>query len=801
MNSFLQEIRYAGRTLGKARGFTLVAVLTLGLGIAASTVIFSFVNGVLLRPLPYRSPRQLLFVWDRLEWVDIPRAWVTPPQVADLRDETTLFEGFAALRTGTTELTGTAEPEQLETGLASANLFSLLGINTALGRAFLPGDDEAGAPNVAVLSDGFWRRRFGNDSTVIGRSVTLGGRPTTIVGVLPPGFDFLVHSSLGSPQGVDIWQPYQVDLANGSRGDHSLAVLARIRDGISFEQAKAELEAVGRRQDERWFGNNGFTFVAAPVHSDLVKQARPILLILFGAAGLVLLIASANVATLMIARAQQRQRDVAIRRALGASRGRVVRQALAEAALLSTFAAAVGLTVAYLTLDTLVALAPDALPRRQDIAIHPMTFAFIGLAVALTTAICGSAPGILSLRSNPAGILRCKDRRIGPRARSISRNGIVIAEIGLSILLLFGAGLLVRSFVSMQHIDPGFDRQGVLAFDVLLPDIRYPTGIERRALVTELLKRIGQLPGVTDVGATSGTPLSAGASQIDAKPLDVGESESFMVDYMMATPDYFKAMGVDLIEGRSFTPDDGPEAPRVAIIDETLTRRWPDGEAIGRQLALGGSAWTVVGVVRHARLYNLYADDRPQVYLPYARIASRSFSIVLRTTGDPIQLADAARRELALIDPSQPVANVRTMVDMAQDSIADRRLAMLVMTGFSVAAMLLASLGIYGILSHYVADRRYEIGIRIALGAQRAGTVRMVAQLGIKLTVIGIALGLAGAVALSRVMAGLVYGISPTDPTTFAAISASMLVVAMAACYLPARRATRVDPMVVLKGE
>jgi predicted permease len=803
MRTVLKDFQYASRTLRRSPVFTLVAVVTLGLSIGANTAIFSFVNGVLLRPLPYRAPEQLVFVWDRLAWIGIPRAWIQASEVPVLRNEATLFEGFAAMAIGSSQLTGGGEPEQLSAGLATADLFDLLGVSAALGRTFLPGDDIPGAPRVAVLSYGLWNRRFGGDPGVIGRAVTLDGELTTIVGVLPRYFNFMIHSSLGPPRGAEIWQPYRVELASVPRGNHSLAVLGRIKDGFTFAQAEEELAAIGRRQDAEFWDDLGFSFTPVPVHGDLVKQVRPTLWVLLAAVGFILFIACANIATLMMARAQQREREVAVRRALGASRARIMWQAFLEGGVLASLGGALGLTLAILGMDALVALAPEALPRREDIAIDHHIFAFTGLASLMTGLLCGLAPALQSSNPHLVPSLREAGRgTVGLGRRKRVRNSIVVAEVALSLVLTTGAGLLVRSFALMQRADTGFDGEGVLAFNTLLPRSRYPNAPERLTFFHELIERVAGLPGVTHVGATSSLPLSGSTSQTAARP-DVAdeEEEPIFVDWVRATPEYFSALGIELLSGRAFTTGDHADAQPVAVIDESLARAWPNSQATGNKVFISGGWRTVVGVVRHARLYRIFADDRPQVYMPLAQAPTRAMTVTIRAGVDPANLTAAVRSEIAQIDANQPIYSITTMEKMTGDSLAERRFAMLLMAGFAVTAMLLASLGIYGVLAYLVAHRTHEIGVRVALGAKQGSVIRTVVRQGLTLAAVGIGVGLAGAFALSRTISSMVYGISATDPLTFAAVPMILIGVAAAACYVPAWRASKIDPMVALRHE
>jgi putative ABC transport system permease protein len=806
LGASLNDVQYAARLLRRSPAFTLVAVLTLALGIGANTAIFSVVNGVLLRPLPYPAPDQLVYIWDRLDWIGFPRASVSGPQISDLRQQSRSFAGFASLRTGTTELSGTGEPERLDAAYASANLFDLLGVNAAVGRTFGAGDDHPQAADVVVISDGLWRRVFGADPGVVASTVTLDGRPTTVVGVLPRGFSFQVHHSLSKPAGADVWFPDKIDLASAPRGQHRFAVLARIAPKATMEQARAELAALGERQDTEYYGDNGFAFTAISVHEDLVKHVRPTLVLLLGSVGLLLLIATANIATLMLARSQLRDREIAVRSALGASRFRIVWLTFMEGVLLAALGGALGLGVAAMGLDALVALSPEALPLRDAVEIDGRIFTFTGAVVLATAVLCGLAPAFQSRGVELNRSLREGARNLAGAARiTRTRNLIVVAEVALSLLLLTGAGLLVRSLGLILQADPGFDPERVIALDVALSTSRHENGLARARFFEALLERVRALPGVAAAGATGTLPLGyLNRNQSDCRPDVLAEGEEApMVDYTPATPGYFATLGIDLIAGRTFRAEDDEreEAPFVAVIDEKLARHWPQGEAVGRQLEMLGESWAVVGVVRHARIGNVYEDGRPQVYVPHAQFPFAEMTMVVRTTLDPAAVAQSVRSTLAELDPRQPISNVRTMQSLARASTAKQRFATILMGAFALTGLLLAVLGVYGVLSYAVASRTREIGIRVALGAKQTGIIRLVIRQGMTVTGMGVLLGLGGAFALSRLMESMVYGISSADPATFVTGPLILIAVAALACIIPAWRASAVDPLRVLREE
>ncbi len=806
LGSLLKDVTFASRLMRRSPGFTLVAVLTLGLGIGASSAIFSVVNGVLLRSLPLRTPGQLVYVWDRLEWIGFPRASVAGPQVAELRQETTLFDGFAALRTGTAQITGLDEPEEIAAAFGSANLFGLLGVQAELGRTFLDGDDLEGAERIVVLTDGLWRRHFGGDPTVLGRSLTLDGNPHTIVGVLPRNFRFLIHHSLSQPSAAEVWLPDPTDLAAAQRGQHRYAVLARIKDGVNFEQASAELAALGETQDNQWFGDNGFTYFAVPVQEDLVKNVRPTLLLLLAAVGLLLLIAAANIATLMLARSQSRAREISVRAALGATRARIVWLAFVEAGLLAAIGGVLGVLVAVFAINWLVSLAPAGLPRSDEVTVDGRIVLFAGTITLAAAILCSLAPALHNSRQRLMGAFNDGGRGlVGLGTAMRMRQLIVIAEIALSLMLLTGAGLLVRSLALMTTADPGFTPEHVIATDISLPHSRYADALSRTRFFEALIDRLSGTPGIDHVSTTGTLPLGyANRNQSDCRPDVLPEDvDAVMADYMPVSPDYFTTMGIELVAGRFFTPDDDEReaAPFVAIIDQKLARHWLDGNAVGRQISHLGEEWTVVGVVRHARIEQVYEDDRPQIYAPHAQLPFRAMTLVVNSSIDPTVLVPMVRAVVKEIDSNQPIANVRTMTGLVSESTAKQRFSATLMTVFAFAGSLLAVLGVYGVLSYSVSSRSREIGIRRALGAQESGVLRLVIRQGLLMTAAGIAVGLAGAFALSRAMSGMVFEISSADPLTFVLVPLGLFVIAGVACLLPARKASRLDPLAVLRTE
>jgi putative ABC transport system permease protein len=806
LDTIWTDLSVARRTLRRSPGFTAVAVLTLALAIAGNTAIFSAIQAVLLRPLPYPDPDRLVYVWDRFEWIGMPRVALSGPEVADLRAQARLFEGFAALRTEARHLTVAGEPEKVRVGLASADFFGLVGVEAEQGRVFRPEEDRSGAPGVAVLAHGFWLRRFGGSSDVIGRTIPLDDRPAVVIGVLPPDFDFVVPSAMGPSLGADIWVPHGLDLADSPRGQHNLTVLARVRDGASVGQAQAELSALGADQDLTWHGGSGFAFTVVPALEQLAGQSRLALLLLLAAAGVVLLIAGANISTLSIARSRSRAHEASIRAVLGAGRLRLGSVALAEASLVALIGGGIGLLAALYALPLLVAVAPEVLPRKDGIAIDGGTLAFTALTVALSAVLCGAAPAFHRSKARLCRLLRRNDVDGWDRhAMAPGRNLPYVLQVALSLMLLAGAGLLVRSMVSIARDDPGFGTHGLVTFELTLPENRYPDPESRIAFVEELADRLDAVPGVEAVAGTGTLPLAAEhTNQNDARPDVFGEDDpNVTFDYMSVTAGYLSTMGINVVAGRGFTPDDEGGAPPAAIIDETFASLWPNGDAVGRTIRMyvPDQVVTVVGVARHARLHSVYEDGRPQLYLPYAQQPQAAMHLVLKTGSRPGEVVGAIRGAVGRIDPKLPVHNVRTMAELVDASTAERRFSATLMSAFALTGLLLAALGVYGVLSYAVAGRVGEIGVRMALGARRTSILGLVIGHGVSITGPGVILGLVASLMLSPIVSRFTFGLETADGSTLTVVSMIVIAVAAAASLLPALRASRVDPMTAIRRE
>jgi putative ABC transport system permease protein len=793
--------------LYKNRGFTSVALLALALGIGANTAIFSVVNSVLLRPLPFRDPQRLIMIWEDYQQRGGPeREWASPADFRDFRDLSQSFEHVTALAGWGPTLTGQGEPEDLQGAGVSHDTFAMLGVDPVVGRSFKPEEDKAGAERVVILSYQLWQRRFGADPTIIGKSVTLSGESYTVIGVMPRNLSFPI---LNKP---DIWRPIDALLAGNprcQRGCVILRVIAKLKPGISIETARAEVSTIASQIAERFpDSNKGVGATLVPLHEQLVGDVRPAMLVLLGAVGLVLLIACANVANLLLARAAAREKEVAIRAALGASRARLVRQHLTESVLLAVIGGALGLLIASWMVDFLMSFAPAGTPRIEEVTIDIGVLAFT-LAVALLTGVAfGLAPALLVSRTNFGSALKEGGRETSATSRGARiRNALVISEVALALMLLIGAGLLIRSFINLQRIDPGFNPKSVLRVDINIPRTRYPAPEQSAAFYKQLLDRVIGLPGVEYAGAVSSLPLSGGGTDanfgIEGQALPEPDRQP-VAWYSSITPDYLRAMGTRLVKGRELTELDSADAPKVVIISETMARRYfPDTEPVGKRLVFGGGKdlREIVGVVSDVKFFGLSVDSRPSMYFPHAQNPARGMSLAVRTQVDPLSLAAAVRGELSKLDPELAVSNVMTMEQLVGTSLAEPRFVLLLLGTFAALAMLLSAIGVYGVVSYSVTQRSHEIGVRMALGAQASDVLRLVVGQGMTLVLGGVGLGLIAAFGITRLMESLLFGVGATDVATFASTAVLLTGVALGACLVPARRATKVDPMVSLRCE
>jgi predicted permease len=794
----LAELRrdawYALRSLRASPGFAAVAALTIALGIGTATTIFGIVNAVLLRPLPFAEPAGLVRLWESNPTTE--RFSVSSPNYLDWRERARSFTELGAYGGRPVSLTDGAEPERVEAAAVTPTVFRVLGVAPRVGRTFLDEEARPGSERrVAVISHALWQRRFGGDPRAVGRPLSLDGVPYEIVGVMPPGFDF--------PRRRDVWLPL-APLATSSRGDHRLSVLARLRPGATVASATAEMRALARDLARQYPESNRDWSVSVASFDDWIvgPELRTRVLALLGAVGLLLLMACVNVANLMLARASARQRDITLRAALGAGRGRVVRQLLTESLVLAASGAVLGIAFAAAAVPALRKVAADAVPRLDTMTVDWRVLAFGAAAAALTGLLFGLVPAVQTSRADLHRLLRGGAR---VAAAGHARNALIVASVAMAALLLVGAGLVGGSFARLMRVDPGFRAQGVLAASIVLPPTRYPADTQRVAFQRELVRRVGALPGVQVVGTTNVMPLGGGSTGIpytvEGRPAD--PNAFLQADWRSVTPGYFAAMGVTLKRGRLIAESDA-DGPPVIVISERMARHlWPDEDPIGKQIRAQGSrvASTVVGVVSDVRDITLEGDPREAMYLSYQQVSWPAMWVLARTAGDPAALANAVRREVWAIDRALPVSDVRPLAEIVSDAAAQPRLTLLVFALFGGAALALAGVGVYGIVAYGVAQRTREIGVRLALGARPGRVVASVVGQGARLAALGVALGVAAAWPLSRYLGTILYGITPTDAATYAGVALLLAGAAVLASAIPAGSAARLDPVIALRDE
>jgi putative ABC transport system permease protein len=807
----MRNFRYACRMLAKSPGFALVAIVTLALGIGANTAIFSVANALLLRPLPYAHPERLVLVY--AEKADAAGA-VQPfsfPRATFLSEKSRAFSGFAAFTNENFNLTGRGDPEQLAAARVSWNFFDVLGVRPAMGRAFLPEEDRPGAKGVCLISHALWTRTFGARADVAGQNITLDATPYTVIGVLPRGFHF---APLGA--GVDLWAPRVFDLnittpAQIHAGVGFLTAVARLAPGIGAGQAEAEMDVLDRqykRENPRMpDADPGQTVRARDLQQQTVANVRTAVLILCGAVGLLLLIACANVAALLLSRALGRRKEIAIRAALGASRTALIGQLLAESVLLALAGGALGIALSAWGTHALTGLGQGNLPRVEEIGIDWRVMAFAAGLSLVTGMLFGLFPALQLSRQDLNPVLRAEGRgSVGSRRRSRARGALVVAQVALSLVLLVGAGLLIRSFVRLRSVSGGFDAHNVLTMSISLPPARYPKGPQMAAFYDQVVQKVSAMPGVRSAAVCSALPVRPvrfSPVLLEGQP-DVPLAARPILAIQMVNPAYFRTLRVALRQGREFTAGDNADAPLVAVVNETLVHRyWPHDNPIGKHLLLGRMVkpTEVIGVAADVNNLSLAAAPEAEVYLPFPQRPWASMNLILRTAGDPHNWAGAARAAVAEVDRDQPVTALNTMEEVLATSTAQQRFSVFLLGVFSVTALLLAAVGLYGAVAYSVAERTQEMGIRIALGAATGDIVRMVVGQGLALALAGLAIGTIAALALTRLMSGLLFQVSAADPASFAASALLFVAIAALASYLPARRATRVDPTEALRYE
>ncbi|MFL6333873.1 MAG: ABC transporter permease [Pyrinomonadaceae bacterium] len=802
MTTLLQDVRFGVRTLAKRPGFALVAVLTLALGIGANTAIFSVVNSVLLRPMPFRDAERLVIVYEKTQ--SVPKDYISVPNLEDYRAGSRSFEGFATYVPQSVNLTGAGkEPERVVGAFVTSSFFNVVGVEAALGRAFLAEDDAQGGGQVVMLTHELWQRRFGADPEVIGKSLTFNGEPYTVVGILPEGFRYPTTApDVLLP--AQKWPNYKV-----ARSFHGCWVVGRLKPGVTRETAEAELRAIARRLEEAYpEDNRGRGVEVVGLQEDTVGGTRPALLVLLSAVGLILAIACANIANLLLARGAARRKEVALRTALGASRLRLLRQFMTETLLLALAGGAAGLLLAQWGVDALLALSPGDLPTAQSIGLDGRVLVFSLGLTALTGFVFGIVPALQLSKTDVTSDLKEGGRGGGEgRERARMRSAFVVAQVALSLVLLVGAGLLLNSFYHLLRTSPGFNPQNLLTMEYRLPRNRYAKGEQQWAFHREVVERVSHLPGVESAAVVRGLPFSGNGGAltylVPGQPAPPPGQEQKALENAI-DPNYLATVGLPLIRGRNFTYADGPETPPVLLVNRNLAEKlWPGADPLGRQLELPEAKMTgsVVGVVGDAKQYDLAEQQRPQLYTAYAQNPHIFGTLVVRARVEPMSLAETVKKAVWSVDPEQPVWKVRTVEHLIEQNFAGRRFMLTLMACFAGLAVMLTALGLYGVISYTVAQRTHEIGVRVALGAQGRDVLRLVLGQGMKLIVVGLGLGLAGAYAATRLMAGLLYGVSTTDPLTYAAVALLLAAIALLACYLPARRATRVDPLEALRYE
>ena len=818
MNTLLQDLKYGLRMLLKHPHVTAIAVVTLALGIGANTAIFSVVNAVLLNPLPFREPDRVVALWESVP--NQGRSRVTPANFHDWKNQNTVFEDVASFGRNSLTLTGDGEPEQLVGARVSSGYFAVIGVEPIIGRSFTAEEYELGKGRVVILGHALWQRRYGGDRNIINRNITLDDTPYTVVGVMPRGLYPVSPLNPGritfDEQEQNFWLPmsFTAEWA-AARSAHVLGVVARLKQGVSKEQATAEMNAIGARLEKEYVANRGEGILVSPFMDEVVGNVRPALLTLLGAVGVVLLIACANVAGLLLAQHAGRSKEIAIRAALGAGRRRLVRQFFIEGLLLSLLGTVAGLALASLGLKVLLQFVPAGVPRLAGVSLNWRVLGFTILIALGTCLIFGLIPALETSKLDLNSALEQSGRTSGPGASKLRfRQLLVVFQISMAVMLVIGAGLLVKSFWLLQRVDPGFESEHVLSAGLTLTLSKYSEPEQINNFHKQLLERVSAIPGVKHATVAYDHPLTSNwidSFQVEGRVLPA-DSRSQSANFVPIGPEYFDTVGLKLVGGRRFTQGDDADHPGVVLVNESFVKQYfPNENPLGQKMRPGppGRIWKnkkltsfeIVGVVRDVKLAGLEAPSEPAYYIPASQAPLEDMTILVRTTTDPLSIVGALRQAVWSIDPNQPIANISTLEKVVDDSVAPRRLNMLLMGLFGGLAMLLSAVGIYGLLSHAVTQRTQEMGIRMALGAQVNDVLKLVLKQGMMLVVIGEIIGLAGALALTRLIRGLLFGVTPNDATTFVVVAAVLGVVALLACYFPARRATKVDPLIALRYE
>ncbi|HSF18338.1 MAG TPA: ABC transporter permease [Vicinamibacteria bacterium] len=827
---FLKDLRYAVRAFSHRPGFTAIVIATVGLAIGSNVAIFSVVNAVLLRPLPYQDPERLVLVWNRMATANRPSAPVSGPDFLDYRAQTTKFEGFAGAIAVEATITGEERPEQVMVGWTTVNLFEVLGVRPFIGRDFEPADgtpidpqafldpNAKLPPGTLMLTHGMWQRQFGSDPKILGKTIQLDGHASVIVGVLPPDFRIYLPAYAGMPTNIDLWGAFPVDFSTSPRDAEFLTVVGRLKPLVTHGQAQAEMDALAARFREQFQHHKsvGMEIVVNSMHRDVVDHVRPLLLTLLAASGFVLLIACANVANLLLVRAAEREREIAVRAALGGGRARIALQMLTESGVLAVAGGLLGLLLGWAGIRTLLALQPDGLPLLEKVGIDGNVLLFTVVASLLAAATFGAIPALRAGSPNLANALKDRGSDSGGVRGNKARTALVVTEVALSLVLLIGSGLMLRSFTNLKRVDPGFDPNGVLTLSVPIPFFKYRDPEMRVGFFDRLHERLAALPGVESVGGGSPIPLGGG-DQYWVQPYgrDNATEEEWnanRADYRGVLPGYIESMGMRLLSGRTLEKSDNqPGALDVVVIDEKLVANlWPNEDPIGKamqvvrfdfeSMQLKRVPVQVVGVVEHVRSESLTADGRGALYYPYRVFPWWPMTVTVKARSNPLGLSGAIRSEVSALDADVPVARVRLMRDYVDDAMAQTRFTLSLITVFAALALILAAIGLYGVISYSLRQRVQEFGVRMAFGAGERSIVGLVVSHGMVLAVAGIGLGLIAAFVLTRTVSSLFFGVTPMDPLTFGGIPVLLAGVTSVASYIPARRATKIDPIEALRG-
>lgn len=809
METLLRDIRYGIRFFIRNAAFSVVAVIVLALGIGATSAIFSVINSVLLKDLPFKNPAQLVSIYGNL--TQLTKAPVSAADYYDWKMRSQSFNGmsfFAAY--GAHNLSGADHAEQLRSVYVSADLFSTLGIQPIIGRNFLPDEDKPDHFHVVLLSHGLWHRRFGGDRNLVGKTINLDGLDYTVVGIMAPGFQFpLVGSDYPFP--ADLWVPLPMTPKRiADRNTNYLGVIGRLKQGISIEKAQIEMDVIAKSMEQQYPATNtGDRILLVPYREDVIGKSRTTLFILFGTVVLVLLIACANIANLLLARAATRKKEMAIRTALGVSRGQLIRQLLTESMILSFMGGAVGLLIGTLGTRFLVLLSPENIPRLKETTLDFSVLFFTFAVSVLTGIIFGLAPALEIVKSDLNESLSEGDRGgSSGMTHAKARSSLIVIEVAMALVLLISSGLMIRSFVELLLVKPGMNPTNLLTLELSLPSKKYPDTKTQDAFFKTVVERTQNLPGVESVGGTSILPLTGSTTtifSIEGKPAPP-ENLLPWAGLCFVTPNYFRTMSIPLIKGRDFTDRDDENTPDVVVINEKMAKQnWPNSDPIGQRIKIRYGTGTltreIVGIAGNIRHLGLDQDSQPEMYMPIYQYPENFMFLVVRTKSNPMFLSKAIQDEVAVIDKDQPVANIKTMQNIFSSSVAPRRFSMLLITIFASLALALSAAGIYSVISYSVAQRNHELGIRMALGATSKDVLKLILGQGFKLVVIGTIIGLVGAFALTRLLQSMLFNVSTTDPLIFVVISFVLICFALLASYIPARRATKVDPMVALRHE